>query len=78
MGGGVYDGGVVCTFLLPPQSHIAALKDSLLEQNLCRLIEPYSRVEVCVCIHECVRVRLCCVRGCVRTCVPILGDCHGG
>ena len=28
-------------------AHLKALYDNMLEQNLCRIIEPYSRVQVC-------------------------------
>ena len=28
-------------------AHLKSLYDTMLEQNLCRIIEPYSRVQVC-------------------------------
>lgn len=29
------------------KSHLATLYDNMMEQNLCRIIEPYSKVQVC-------------------------------
>lgn len=29
-------------------AHLKSLYDTMMEQNLCRIIEPYSRVQVCI------------------------------
>lgn len=33
------------------RAHLGSLYDAMLEQNLCRLVEPYSRVQVKYCIN---------------------------
>lgn len=33
------------------RAHLGSLYDAMLEQNLCRLVEPYSRVQVCMLIY---------------------------
>lgn len=34
------------------QAHLGTLYDTMLEQNLCRIIEPYSRVQVSLICHN--------------------------
>lgn len=40
------------------QAHLGTLYDTMLEQNLCRIIEPYSRVQVSILVNTYVK---CCL-----------------